>query len=240
MAAAVAGWWAWSAYSASKPEFFEAERRQLTYNGHILHSVISPNGHLLANAVGESGVNQAITLRRIGAPPLKTMCWLLPPDPQRIEGMTFSPDSRSLYFVTKASSGDFGKLSRASASAKDRKARRKTFSKTSMVLSVFRRTARNSPSCALPSSLTPIATNWWSHPPATQPRACARHQTGFGKPGPPRRLVGAGRRHCLCCLRSGGRAARLTRASIWFLSICGIRSTSSPCRASNRSATSPG
>ncbi len=111
LAVAVGGWWAWSSYTASKPEFFEAERRQLTFNGHILHSVISPNGQLLANAVGESGVNQAITLRRVGARAEDDVI-LVPPDPQRIDGMTFSPDSRSLYFVAKASSSDFGKLFR--------------------------------------------------------------------------------------------------------------------------------
>jgi Tol biopolymer transport system component len=115
LVAAGCSWWAWSAYSASRPEFFEAERRQLTYKGHILHSVISPNGQLLANAVGESGVNQAITLRRISSPSQDDSL-LVPPDPQRIEGMTFSPDNRSLYFVTKASSGDFGKLSRVAVS----------------------------------------------------------------------------------------------------------------------------
>ncbi|MGA7415105.1 MAG: protein kinase [Bryobacteraceae bacterium] len=111
LAVAVGSWWAWRSYSASKPEFFEAERRQLTYNGHILHSVISPNGQFLANAVGESGVNQAVTLRRIGARAADDVI-LVPPDAQRIDGMTFSPDSRSLYFVTKARSSDFGKLSR--------------------------------------------------------------------------------------------------------------------------------
>jgi serine/threonine protein kinase len=115
LALAGGGWWAWSRYSSSKPESFDAERRQLTYKGHILHSVISPNGQLLANAVGESGVNQAITLRRISSPSQNDTV-LVPPDPQRIEGMTFAPDNHSLYFVMKASSGDFGKLSRIAVS----------------------------------------------------------------------------------------------------------------------------
>ena len=111
LALAASGWWVWSSYSSSKPEFFESEHRQLTFNGHILHSVISPNGQLLANAVGESGLNQAIMLRRIAARAADDVM-LVPPEPQRIDGMTFSLDSRSLYFFTKASSSDFGKLFR--------------------------------------------------------------------------------------------------------------------------------
>ncbi len=111
LVAAAGGWWAWSAYTGSKPEIFDAEKRQITFNGHILHSAISPNGQFLANAVGESGLNEAITLRRIGARAEDDVV-LVPPEPQRIDGMTFSPNSRSLYFVTKASSSDFGKLSR--------------------------------------------------------------------------------------------------------------------------------
>jgi len=111
LAVAAGTWWAWSTYRASKPEIFEAERRQITFNGHILHSVISPDGQLMANAVGEAGVNQAITVRRIGARAEEDVI-VAPPEPQRIDGMTFSLDNRSLYFVTKASSSDFGKLFR--------------------------------------------------------------------------------------------------------------------------------
>jgi eukaryotic-like serine/threonine-protein kinase len=112
-AAAVASlsWWAWSSYVASRPYIFETDHRQITFNGHVLHSVISPNGQLLANAIGEPGANQSITLRRVGGRAEDDVI-ALPPAPQRIDGMTFSLENRSLYIVTKARSSDFGKLVR--------------------------------------------------------------------------------------------------------------------------------
>jgi eukaryotic-like serine/threonine-protein kinase len=110
----VLGWWAWNRYSASKPYIFEADRQQITFTGHILSSAISPNGQLVANVIGETGANQSITLHRVGGRKADDGI-VLPPAAQRIEGMTFSPNGRSLYIVTKASSSDFGKLVRVPA-----------------------------------------------------------------------------------------------------------------------------
>ncbi len=111
---AVLGWWAWSRYSESKPYIFEADRQQISFTGHILYSVVSPNGQLVANVIGETGANQSITLHRLGGRTADDGI-VLPPAAQRIAGMTFSPNSRSLYIVTKASASDFGKLVRVPA-----------------------------------------------------------------------------------------------------------------------------
>jgi len=95
------------------PETFEiGARRQLTYNGRIRQVAISPSGDLVAMAVGQRDVNEAVMLRRTEGR-IGEEAMVIAPAEQSVEGLTFSNDSKSLWVVIKSGEADMGKLYRA-------------------------------------------------------------------------------------------------------------------------------
>jgi len=95
------------------PETFEVgARQQLTYNGRVHQASISPAGDLVAMAVGQRDVNEAVMLRRLDGR-VGEEALVFAPGPHTVQGLTFSNDGASLWVVVKSSAGDMGKLYRA-------------------------------------------------------------------------------------------------------------------------------
>jgi eukaryotic-like serine/threonine-protein kinase len=95
--AALALWW-WPFHGKDAvlgPSWFEpGPAVQVTFNGNVKLSTISPDGHYLAY-ISRTGNNETLRIRNLQN---KTEVQV-PPFADNTVGLTFSPDSRSLYYV---------------------------------------------------------------------------------------------------------------------------------------------
>ena len=97
---AVALSWVW--WHSRQPHWLQlAAVRQLTYNGHVEVSALSPDGRYLAYVIGQSNGQQALYLKQVASSEEQQK---VAPRPVRYWGLTFSPDSQTLYAVEKDSS----------------------------------------------------------------------------------------------------------------------------------------
>jgi serine/threonine protein kinase len=102
---AIAGVIAWR--YLQQPEWFHLEPvRQLTFNGRTQLATLSPDGKYLAYVVGQADGQQTLYLRQIDSPADEIK---IEPKEIAYRGLTFSPDSQSLYIVEKENS-DIGRL----------------------------------------------------------------------------------------------------------------------------------
>ena len=107
----LAGLWWWRLGGEERilgPDWFRIESvRQVTFNGRTLLSAISPDGKYLAFVVGDAGGMQSLHLKQVDQPsdevriPARKIDYL---------GLTFSPDSRTIYEVEEDESTLIGKL----------------------------------------------------------------------------------------------------------------------------------
>ncbi len=106
-----AGLWWWRFGGKERilePDWFRVESvRQVTFNGRTLLSAISPDGKYLAFAVGDSGGMQSLHLKQIDQPSDEVR---IPARKIDYVGLTFSPDSRTIYEVEEEYETKRGKL----------------------------------------------------------------------------------------------------------------------------------
>ncbi len=108
---AAAGLWWWDLGGKDLvlgPDWFRVESvTQVTFNGRTLLSAISPDGKYLAFVVGDRGGMESLHLKQVDQPsdevriPVRRIDYL---------GLTFSPDSRTIYEVEEDQSTLLGKL----------------------------------------------------------------------------------------------------------------------------------
>lgn len=95
--AGVALWW-WGfggQHVLFPPHWFRVEAvKQLTFNGRTRHSAISPDGKYLAFVVGDEGGMQSLHIKQVDQPSEEVR---VPSRKIDYDGLTFSPDSRTIY-----------------------------------------------------------------------------------------------------------------------------------------------
>jgi Tol biopolymer transport system component len=93
----VAAWFLW--WSLRQPHWLRIEPvRQLTFNGRVQLEAISPDGKYLAYTVGQPDGEQALHLKQIDSPSDQVK---IAPRKINYRGLTFAPDSQTLYVVEK-------------------------------------------------------------------------------------------------------------------------------------------
>ncbi len=91
-----------------EPEWFQiASVKQLTFNGRALSSAISPDGKYLAFVVGDEGGMQSLHIKQTDQPSDQVR---IPSRKINYLGLTFSPDSRTIYEVEEDRTTLIGKL----------------------------------------------------------------------------------------------------------------------------------
>jgi eukaryotic-like serine/threonine-protein kinase len=104
-----AWWWGFGGRDRfMEPDWFRIDSvKQLTFNGRALFSAISPDGKYLAFVVGDEGGMQSLHVKQVGQPsdemrvPRRKIDYI---------GLTFSPDSRTIYEVEKDQGTLWGRL----------------------------------------------------------------------------------------------------------------------------------
>jgi serine/threonine protein kinase len=90
------------------PDWFQVGSvKQLTFNGRTLSSAISPDGKYLAFVVGDEGGMQSLHIKQTDQPSDQVR---IPSRKIKYWGLTFSPDSRTIYEVEEDSSTLVAKL----------------------------------------------------------------------------------------------------------------------------------
>jgi eukaryotic-like serine/threonine-protein kinase len=104
------GWW-WLADGEKfflGPDWFHVDSvKQLTFNGHTQLSAISPDGKYLAFVVGDEGGMQSLHVKQVDQPSDEMR---IPSRAISYEGLTFSPDSRTIYETEKDETTETGRL----------------------------------------------------------------------------------------------------------------------------------
>jgi Tol biopolymer transport system component len=96
-------WW-----FAHRPAWLQLDPvRQLTFNGRTQFASISPDGKYLAYTVGQPDGEQALYLKQINSTADEIK---IPPRPVSYKGLTFFPDSQTLYLVEKDNDAGVGRL----------------------------------------------------------------------------------------------------------------------------------
>ncbi len=108
---AIFGAWWWISSGRDiflEPDWFQIESvKQLTFNGRTLSSAISPDGKYLAFVVGDQGGMQSLHIKQTDQPSDQVR---IPSRKINYLGLTFSPDSRTIYEVEEDRSTLVGKL----------------------------------------------------------------------------------------------------------------------------------
>ncbi len=109
LAAAGLWWWGFGGKELFlEPDWFRVESvRQVTFNGRTLLAAISPDGKYLAFVVGDSGGMQSLHLKQVDQPSDEVR---IPARKIDYIGLTFTPDSRTVYEVEEDESTLLGCL----------------------------------------------------------------------------------------------------------------------------------
>lgn len=109
IAAASTWWWRFNGKEKFfEPDWFRVDSvRQLTFTGRTLESAISPDGKYLAFVAADPGGMQSLHLKQIDQPSDEVR---IPSRAVEYIGLTFSPDSRTIYEVEREHGSKLGRL----------------------------------------------------------------------------------------------------------------------------------
>jgi serine/threonine protein kinase len=109
LSGAAVWWWGFGGNEHfAQPNWFRIDSvKQLTFNGRTLQSAISPDGKYLAFVVGDPGGMQSLHVKQIDQPSDEVR---IPARKINYQGLTFSPDSRTIYETEEDETVQTGKL----------------------------------------------------------------------------------------------------------------------------------
>lgn len=91
----------WQRQGRGEVADFSVKSQRITNRGKSVRSALAPDGKILAYALEENG-EQAVYIYDIGSSDTNRAKLLLPPSNRRISGITFSSDSKDVYFSARS------------------------------------------------------------------------------------------------------------------------------------------